>query len=150
MPRYDSSLPLLDRVLYWLDPDTRQPLRGVPTPFVKPGGPEGDCLIWQRQLSGNPRQIAKGSVYAKAHYNGRPERAHRLVYSAIYRVPLDELFVVDHSCEQKRCINPAHLGAETRSGNTAGSIARRKNEALLNDPVALRAHLAKLEQQETR
>ena len=145
-PRYDISLPLLDRVLYWLDPDTRQPLRGVPTPFVKPGGPAGDCLIWQRRLGGNPRQIADGSAYPKAHYNGKQERAHRLVYSAIYRVPLDELLVVDHSCEQKPCINPAHLGAETRSGNTAGRLKTLRLERLLDDPEALRARLAELEQ----
>lgn len=146
LPRYDVSLPLLDRVLYWLDPDTRQPLRGVPTPFVQPGGPDGDCLIWQRRLIGNPRQMADGSAYAGTHYNGRQERAHRLVYSAIHRVPLDELLVVDHSCEQKPCINPAHLGAETRSGNTAGRIRTMRHDRLWDDPDALRARLAELEQ----
>ena len=145
-PRYDISLPLLDRVLYWLDPDTRQPLRGVPTPFVQPGGPEGDCLIWQRHLGGNSWQHASGRLYPKAHYNGKQDRAHRLVYSAIYRVPLDELLVVDHSCEEPSCINPAHLGAETLSGNTAGRIRTRRHERLWNDPDALRARLAELEQ----
>ena len=146
LSRYDVSLPLLDRVLYWLDPDTRQPLRGVPTPFVQPGGPEGDCLIWQRLLGGNSWQHASKNLYAKVHHNGKQERAHRLVYSVIYRAPLDELLVVDHSCEETACINPAHLEAETLAGNTAGRLKTLRLERRWNDPDALRARLAELEE----
>ena len=145
-PRYDISLPLLDRVLYWLDPDTRQQFRGVPTPFVQPGGPEGDCLIWQRLLGGNSWQHASKNLYAKVHHNGKQERAHRLVYSVIYRAPLDALLVVDHSCEETACINPAHLEAETLAGNTAGRLKTLRLERRWNDPDALRARLAELEE----
>jgi hypothetical protein len=150
LPRYDSTLPPKERVAYWLDPDHQQQFRGVPTPFVKPGGPEGDCLIWQRQLKGNPQQMETGNTYPTVHWYNRQERAHRVVYSVLNDIPLEELLVVDHSCEIKQCINPAHLGAETLASNTAGRIRTMRHDRLWNDPEALRARLAELEQQETR
>ena len=146
LARYDQSLPPMERVLYWLDPDNQQQFRGVPTPFVKPGGPDGDCLIWQRQLHGNRRQMETGDTYAKVHWYKRQERVHRIVYSVFNDIPLDELLIVDHSCEIKQCVNPAHLGAETLSGNTAGRIRTLRHDRLWNDPDALRARLAELEE----
>ncbi len=146
LPRYDVSLPPMERVRYWLDPDNRSKFRGVPTPFVRPGGPEGDCLIWQRVLGGNTRQMATGNNYPKVHWYKRQERVHRIVYSVLNDIPLKELLVVDHSCEIKQCINPAHLGAETLASNTAGRIRTRRHDRLWNDPEALRARLAELEQ----
>ncbi len=146
LPRYDTTLPPMERVLYWLDPDNRSKFRGVPTPFVRPGGPEGDCLIWQRVLGGNTRQMATGNNYPKVHWYKRQERVHRIVYSVLNDIPLKELLVVDHSCEIKQCINPAHLGAETLASNTAGRIRTMRHDRLWNDPEALRARLAELEQ----
>jgi hypothetical protein len=146
LARYDQSLPPMERVLYWLDPDNQQQFRGIPTPFVKPGGPDGDCLVWQRQLHGNTRQMATGNTYPKVHWYKRQERAHRIVYSVLNDIPLEELLVVDHRCEIKQCINPAHLGAETLASNTAGRIRTRRHDRLWNDPDALRARLAELEQ----
>ena len=143
---YDFLLPPEERVAYWLDPTNVKNFRGVPTPFVKPGGPEGDCLIWQRSMTGSTQQIASGKTYPQVHWYGRQQRVHRVVYSVLNGIPLEELLVVDHQCEIKQCINPAHLGAETLASNTAGRIRTMRHDRLWNDPDALRARLAELEE----
>ncbi len=143
---YDVRLPDKERVAYWLDPTNVKMFRGVPTPFVKPGGPEGDCLVWQRAMTGNLQQTKSGSVYPQVHWYGRQQRVHRIVYSVLNDHPLDELLVVDHRCEIKQCINPAHLGAETLASNTAGRIRTMRHDRLWNDPEALRKRIQELEE----
>jgi hypothetical protein len=97
-------------------------------------------------MTGNLRQIESGSVYPQIHWHGRQQRVHRVVYSVLNDHPLDELLVVDHKCEIKQCINPAHLGAETLASNTAGRIRTMRHDRLWNDPEALRKRIQELEE----
>ncbi|OUW44338.1 MAG: hypothetical protein CBD49_00940 [Acidimicrobiaceae bacterium TMED189] len=125
---YDLMLPPKERVEYWLNPNNLKNFRGKLVPFVQPGGPEGDCLIWQRQKHGNPAQMAASQVYAKCHWYGKNERVHRVVASVMFNIPLEELLVVDHLCEVKSCVNPDHLHPCTLAENTAGRIKTKRLE----------------------
>ena len=141
LPRYDYQLPPEERVPYWLNPNNLTTFRGKITPFVLSGGPDGDCLIWQKQLHGNPEQMARSQVYAKCHWYGKHERVHRVVASVTFGIPLEELLVVDHLCEVKACVNPAHLHPCTLSENTAGRI---KTKRLENKIIRLEAEIRRL------
>ena len=132
-PRYDSTLPAKERVAHWLNPDNKAFYKGELTSFVKRGGPDGKCLIWQRRLKGSPKQAeshkdnpAKG-LYPQVHFRDgstsySAQRAHRVVYAVTHDIPLAEVLVVDHRCGVRTCINPDHLGHETYASNTAGAI----------------------------
>ena len=70
--------------------------------------PEGDCWNWQRTTNDDG--------YPMLRVAGRMVYAHRLAYElAIGPVP-DGLHIL-HSCDNPRCINPAHLSPGTRSQN---------------------------------
>ena len=70
--------------------------------------PEGGCWNWRRTTNSDGYPMLK--VAGKMVY------AHRLAYElAVGQVP-DELHVL-HSCDNPRCINPAHLSPGTRSQN---------------------------------
>lgn len=141
LDRYDLTLPPKERVEYWLNPSNLKNFRGKPTPFVKWGGPEGNCLVWQRQLHGNPQQMAASQNYAKCHWYGRHERVHRVVASVMFGIPLKELLVVDHLCEVKACVNPDHLYPCTQSENTAGRIKTKRLETKI---IQLEAEIQRL------
>jgi len=133
LPKYDVSLPAKERVAHWLNPDNKAFYRGKLTPFVKRGGPDSECLIWQRRLNGSTQQResykdnpAKG-LYPQVHFRDgstsySTQRVHRVVYAVTHDIPLAELLVVDHRCGVRTCINPDHLGHETYASNTAGAI----------------------------
>jgi hypothetical protein len=41
-------------------------------------------------------------------HEGRPEIAHRAYYKK-YRGPIPEGYELDHTCRNRRCVNPDHL-----------------------------------------
>lgn len=54
--------------------------------------------------------------YGVVLINHVQHQAHRLAYVATYG-PVPEGLEIDHLCRNKRCVNPAHLEAVTRSQN---------------------------------
>lgn len=76
---------------------------------------EGDCLLW-------PAGITKSGGYGAFLWRGRPVRVHQVAYRLAHgEIPDGQ--TIDHSCNNRRCVNPDHLRlatpkqqAENRSG----------------------------------
>ena len=70
--------------------------------------PDGACWNWTR--------VTNGDGYGQLRVSGRMVYAHRLAYElGVGPIP-DGLHIL-HSCDNPRCINPAHLSPGTRSRN---------------------------------
>ena len=75
---------------------------------------EKGCIIWTGAVS--------GFGYGKINVDGDLLYVHRLAYEFAHG-PVPEGLVVDHRCNEKRCVNPDHLEAVTTYENL-----RRGNE----------------------
>lgn len=83
------------------------------------GGPEA-CWPWQGSLDG------KG--YGRVWLNGVMAKAHRVALELSgVRVPSD--MYVMHSCDNRPCCNPAHLGVGTSSDNARDMVAKDRHGA---------------------
>lgn len=68
---------------------------------------ENECWEWQGGLS---------LGYGTMSFRGSPERTHRVSY-IIHHGSIPEGAYILHSCDNKRCVNPAHLSAGTQLQN---------------------------------
>ncbi len=78
---------------------------------------EGDeCLIW-------PFSSTRG--YAQVKYEGRIQKAARIMCGWIHGDPPTPKHEAAHSCGNgdKGCVNPKHLSWKTRAGNHADAFA---------------------------
>lgn len=64
--------------------------------------------------------------YGKLMIDGKFVRAHRFFYELIIG-RIEEVKVVDHTCRNRSCVNPAHMEIVTRAENT-----RRGNGEVMN------------------
>lgn len=58
----------------------------------------GDCWVW----------AGSGMRYGKFRVDGRDHLAHRFAYEYMV-APIPEDLTIDHLCQNKKCVNPAHL-----------------------------------------
>lgn len=88
-------------VRFWKHVDKQGPL-----PPTRPD--LGRCWVW---LSGRD---SKG--YGRFFYNGS-KLAHRVAYELETGKPVPDNLTVDHLCENKACVNPAHFAIVTALEN---------------------------------
>ena len=75
-------------------------------------GPD-ECWEWQ----------GAGAVYGVFWYQRRNHSAHRM---SLLIATGEEPEMVCHTCDNKRCVNPAHLYAGDHTSNTADAVARNR------------------------
>lgn len=84
--------------------------------------PESGCWNWKKGIYA--RGYGRFRAYRKQH------RAHRVSWEIHHGKPIPKSLVIDHLCENTRCVNPDHLEA----------VTQRENILRGNAPAAANVH----------
>lgn len=76
---------------------------------------EAGCAEWQGALD--------GSGYAQVWCQGKVRKAHRLAFVFV-KGPIPEGMCICHTCDNPKCINPAHLFIGTHQDNMSDKDAK--------------------------
>ena len=72
----------------------------------------GECWAWMGH---------KVLGYGKLKWQGKDRGAHRVAYSIFHKIPLQDVPLLDHLCENRACVNPKHLRPCSSRENTLRS-----------------------------
>lgn len=92
--------------------------------------PCGGCWQWEGAT------IQQG--YGHVQWDGKPRRAHRLLYELMVGVIPDGL-EIDHLCRNRACVNPTHMEPVTHAENLRRAGAHRNLDSY-NDPRRAMTH----------
>lgn len=71
------------------------------------------CHIWQGPDSG---KTGRGRGYPRMNLNGQTVAVHRVMYTHVHGyIPGKKQ--IDHTCKNRRCVNPNHLEMVTHKEN---------------------------------
>lgn len=87
---------------------------------VKPGGPSGDCWVWQMSRDRDG--------YGHVWHDGKARRAHRVSYEAFVG-PVGDFHVL-HRCDNPACTAPEHLCLGTHADNMSEMAAKGRQSRL--------------------
>lgn len=88
---------------------------------VQVGETPDDCWLWTGHRHRGYGQFNAGTRTAAG--NQKPVGAHRWSYEH-YCGPIPTGLVIDHLCEVRECVNPAHLEVVTNAENIARKFRR--------------------------
>jgi len=81
--------------------------------------PETDCVLFQGSKD--------GSGYGMVWFEGKSQRAHRVILRLTSGEPIDQGLVAMHSCDNPSCVNPKHLSWGTRGDNNTDRAKKGRN-----------------------
>lgn len=91
-------------------------MRKQDTPYlVEERGHGTPCWTWMRAVGQDG--------YGRARVDSRMGYAHRVIYEQ-HRGPIPEGLQLDHLCEVRSCVNPAHLEPVTPKENVRRATAK--------------------------
>jgi len=89
----------------------------------------GDCWIWNGYVNVHG--------YGSVSFGGIKQNAHRvawrLTHGPIKPGPRSHDVVVAHSCDNRRCVNPAHLFLATQKENIHDSMRKGRRSSVLSE-----------------
>lgn len=85
----------------------------------------GECWLWTAAM------LKTG--YGSIRVNGKGERAHRVAYE-LEIGPIPHGMLLRHSCDNPKCVNPAHLIVGTKRENTQDALDRGQHLTGERDP----------------
>lgn len=85
--------------------------------------PVTGCWEWQKGTSGNGR----GGGYGRVYFDGQMIAVHRAVYLIVHGY-LHKRQQVDHTCNNRLCVNPDHLEAVSASENMKRAHRRKSQK----------------------
>ena len=82
-----------------------------------------ECWPWKASVS--------SQGYGKFYFGGRMDHAHRVALRIARQQDIDPGAVVRHACDNRICVNPAHLSLGTHADNTADMMRRGRNKYII-------------------
>jgi len=78
--------------------------------------PYSGCWIWM---------MSTVCGYGSVKYDGKTERAHRLMYQ-LTKGPIPQDMLVCHKCDTKSCVNPEHLFLGSQKDNISDCLSKQR------------------------